>query len=227
MDTLLAVWRMCLKKGSSIDYRLLGWVVALSILLNGCATLHLPKYEPQSFDHYLCSQVKDGLAVAIHPLTDRREIRKYFGIDLLSAHILAVFVVAENRSSSLSFILSKDQFSLGAKQIETGFTSGFDQLTSESGSDAVSILGAIFIAPALILFGAKMDSDAAEINYNFAVKELQTKTLSPKEVTHGFVYFRLPDEYNVNDQWTVHLEAFDLRNKDSKSFNIPFEWERD
>lgn len=205
----------------------LGCMLLLTIFLNGCTTIHLPKYDAQPFDHYQYSQAKGGLAVAIHPLTNKKEVNKYFGTDLISAGILPIFVIAKNQGSSSSFILLKDKLSLEGGQRAAKGVSDLDQFGSESGGAAVGLVGAAIANPLLIVFGAKMQSDGAEIKHNLAVKELRAKTLSPGEITHGFVYLRLPEKHELHDQWTVHLELIDLRSKDSKSFNLPFEWERD
>lgn len=206
--------------------RILCWTLSLTILLNGCSTLHLPDYEAQPINNYSNFQVKDGLTVAIHPLTGKEEVLKYFGTDLLSSNILPVFVIAENRSSSSSFILSKERSTMKAGQLEVDFGTDSSKAASESGGETVQMVGVLLISLPLLFVGAKMISNATVIKHNFVVNELQMKTLSPGKVTHGFVYFQLPEERLVLDQWVIHLEALDLRSKDIKYFDIEFEWER-
>ena len=107
-------------------------MLSFTILFQGCASLHLPEYKPQTIDRYPHAQVKDGLAIAANPLIDKEEVVKYFGADLLSLDVLPVLVVAENRSLSSSFVLSKEQFSLkGGKLLDE---TARRQIAGQSGS---------------------------------------------------------------------------------------------
>ncbi|MFO0795298.1 MAG: hypothetical protein U0586_14705 [Candidatus Brocadiaceae bacterium] len=87
-------------------------ILSLTVLFNGCTTMRLPEHEGIPINQSKNSQMKDGLTVAIEPFTDEHEIKKYFSANLLNANILPVFVTAENRSTTSSFIVSKEQFSI-------------------------------------------------------------------------------------------------------------------
>jgi hypothetical protein len=202
-------------------------MLSFVLLLNGCATLTIPAYEVQSINHYTSLQIRDGLAVAMRPLTDPKESKQYFGTNLLAADVLAILVVAENRNPSSSFLLSKDQLALRAGETAAQSTSGRDEVRSEAGGQAMMLAGAALISLPLLFGGAKIASDANVIQHNFAVKELQTQTLSPGESTHGFVYFRVAKGTMVSDQWTVQLAARELGSNNIERFDFPFVWRKE
>ncbi|GEM_PF-4291467 len=81
----------------------------------GCATMRLPDYEASSSSSYKHVNTQNKLSLAINPLTDKQEIEKYFGMDLLSANTLPILVIAENNNPVSSFIISKDRIFLRNK----------------------------------------------------------------------------------------------------------------
>ncbi len=196
-------------------------VLSLILVFNGCATMRLPEHEAQSFDHYKHAQVKGELAVAIQPLTDKKDIKEYFGTNLLSMNVLPIFITAENRNSSASFILSKDRFSLDSAQ-SAHHNLGHAGSGRESAGQSVALVGAALISLPMLFAGMKMVSDSTVIQHNLKVKEFQTNTLSPGEKTQGFAYFQLPDEKTRPNQWNLHLEALETRNKKTEDFDFTF-----
>ena len=207
----------------------LGWLLVAVLLSEGCSTKKLPEHPTQPLSSYPYSEVKDGLAVAIQPLTNPQESEKYFGTDLLSSGIFAVFVSAENRGSPSTFILLKERFVLRAGQTDAHDVSGRGQIEPGAGTAAVAVTSVGFVVAPVLMFPAlfvatKMLSNEEVVKHNFTVKELQAKTLSAGEETHGYVYFQLPQGHAGPGQWSVHLEAQDLSTKETKSFDFAFDW---
>jgi hypothetical protein len=212
----------------ALPFRMIGSLVALVLTLHGCATMQLPDYQAQSIERYQTLQIQDGLAVAIHPLTRKEETKQYFGTDLSAANIPAEFVMAENRNTTSSYLVAKDQFAL-----QTGEASaGQDTRLQQHGSETTAVAGmavmaaGVIVTPLLIaalpimFAGMKQISDADVIKHNFATKELRTSTLSPGEMIQGFVYFKLPEEEVATQQWHIRLQVRDLRNQEAKHFDF-------
>lgn len=186
--------------------------------------MQLPDYEAQPLDHYSNSLVKDGLAISIRPLTDKQEVKKYFGADLLSANIIPVFVLAENRNSSSSFILSKDRISLKTSQSGYGSSPGKEKIGSESTAEALGVAGVVLGSLLLGVIAAKFKSDAGAIRRNATIKELQTKTISPGKSIHGFTYFELPNNNGSSSKLTMHIEVLELKKNATINYVFSFEW---
>lgn len=212
------------------------WVLIFaSILFSGCSSKRFPSYPVQQINQYSYHQEKGGLEVAIEPLLDKDKgkIEKYFGMNLLSSKIIPVFVVARNNSTSSSFVLAKDRFLLG-DVTGSGNTINRSKIGDISSAQAVGIAGvllavsspAILVSSPMVVAAASMASDAAEVKYNFELKQLRAGTLSPGEITSGFVYFPLPQKRDQEKWLNIHIEALDLREKKTYSFDVPFTLKR-
>jgi len=196
----------------------------------GCATLKLPDFPERSVAQQPHRAVQDGLAVGVHPITEASEAKKYFGVDLLAADILAVAITVENRSTDSGFTLEKERFRLG------NVAAGAGRPDKESGDETAAralgtagLVGGVLVSPiliSLIPLSAKMGSDAKIIRHNFVTKELQAKTVNPGQAVHGFLYFQLADQAASGNDRILHLEALELRTRQYKSLEIPLHWER-
>ncbi len=154
--------------------------------------MELPEYQAEQIEQYSNLQTKNELSVAIRPIVDKAESDKYFGVDLLEANILALFVVAENVGTSSSFVISKEDFALGGRGIFGDELARDERVGAEGSGKAVAITGAVLISPLFMFAGAKMISDATIIKHNMTTKELARRTISPGGRVEGFVYFELP-----------------------------------
>jgi hypothetical protein len=199
---------------------LLYMIIAFSILLSSCYIApRLPEYNVQPIDNYTNKQSKNGLVIAIRPMTENDEYEKYFGENLRSSNILTVLIVIDNQSSS-SVILSNDRISLGHGNISD--ISNADSNYKEPFSSAA---GAIAVtSPLLLPFISMSAAKADEVKHNMLTKEFHSDTLSPGDKTHGFVYFKLKDKDLTSDKWFVHIAALDTATKTWTAFDLPFEW---
>ncbi|NOT55665.1 MAG: hypothetical protein HOP18_13780 [Deltaproteobacteria bacterium] len=208
-------------------------LLTVAFVVGGCASKKLLDYPAQPPSSYPYSQVKDGLAVSIQPLTSPQESEKYFDTDLSSRGILAIFVSAENQGSPSTFILLKERFTLQTAQREEHAVSDREQVKSgtlDNLQAATEVVGFAATVGSALFFGLggvpflwgshKIQSHEERVKHKFIVEELQTKTLSLGEETHGFVYFHRPPGYPGSGHWVLHLEARDLNSKEVKVFDF-------
>jgi hypothetical protein len=215
--------------------------------------MRLPDYETRSLSSYKHVDTQDQLAIAIHPLTEKQEIEQYFGMNLLSANILPVLVVAENNNPVSSFIVSKDRIFLkNTNQPDDSKRADRKDVTSPSSGEAMVITGsalwgvsslvpalpalalasaagaaavstgaaALLSAPVLQFAGKKRISDAEVIKHNLAVKELQTRTISPGKSIQGFVYFQVPKEAHPLRDWAILVKVVEINTSNVLSFEF-------
>jgi len=209
-----------------------GLIVLMGVVV-GCSVPRLPVYPEKSVGEYKHSIKSQGLSVAVQPLTHKEEVEQYFGTDLVSKHILPVFILAHNTHSTSSFILSKEHFSFGRANER------MDDATKATVSNPNTVtqgvaLGGIILFPIampllipLAIVGANMESDANEIRHNFLEKEFHSKTLSPTQVVKGFVYFQLPKEERSDQEedWVVTITAVTARTTERTKFEFPIQLE--
>jgi hypothetical protein len=206
------------------------WILSLSLVIGGCAPKKLPEYPAQPPNSYPYSQVQDGLAIGIKPLTDPQESETYFGTDLLSRGVLAIFVSAENQGASGTFVLSKDRFTLQTNQKEEQAVSGREQVQSPArkvvyktilGIGAILTGGRPDMFPGLpaVLF-SKIHEGEESVIRKFIDEELFINPIPHGQGTHGFVYFPRPPGFPGPGQWVLHLEVQNIDSKEGKVFDF-------
>jgi hypothetical protein len=176
-------------------------ILFMSMQVTGCAPMKIPPYKADAFNTYQNQVAKNDLHIAIQPMTDKEQQDKYFGVVLTDAGVLAVFIIAENRSASQRFMLRDDLISLQNKTAKQIFpkplkTDVADDSDLESTRRASEFLGSIFLSLAL----AKNSVDTKAIQDNLFDKTLYTQTILPGKTAEGFAYFKLSDsKINVSD----------------------------
>lgn len=218
--------------------------LALVLLLGGCVAKakKLPEYPVHPLSSYPYSQVQDGLAVTIEPLTNPQESENIFGTDLLSRGIFAVYVSVENQGAPSTFILLTERFTLQTGQREEHPVFDPAQVKSttlESVQRATGGFGAVLSAATMCMMlglpgypfiwaSDAIQKQEAEVRHKFWVEALQPgplgaaqpKTISSGEETHGFVYFPRPPGEPGPGHWVLHLEAQDINSKEVKVFDF-------
>jgi hypothetical protein len=59
-----------------------------------------------------------------------------------------------------------------------------------------------------------------QVKTKFVTEELQAKTISSGEETHGFVYFRRRQGFPGSGSWVLHIEVQDTNSKEIKVFDF-------
>jgi len=188
------------------------FIVAASLLTNGCVSA-FPDYPVHPAMSYQRHVEQDGVIVAIHPVEQASEQKKYFDVNLSRRGILPIFVVIGNHNSQSSVLVSKEDIGLYAR------TQGVseDMLPSGAAAKGFQVAGCVLISVPILAIASAIEANAENIKYNFRVKELTDQMLSHKESTSGFVYFRLPDKNApLEDIIAVRLRM--LPSKEYKEF---------
>jgi len=201
--------------------------LAFVFALSGCTTKVIPVYQAKSVSAYKLNSTKNGLSIAVHPITDPKESEEYFGIDLIKSKILAVMVKAENAVGSSSKTLSPENFSFDRKHIGQSSTKASDEFGESLVGEGVGLAGvaSLMIIPIvslpLVFVGMKMTSDATEVRHNLERKAFRSKTLSAGKQTNGFMYFKLPEkELGPDEMWVIRINARDMKNKETINFEF-------
>ncbi|MCC6392772.1 MAG: hypothetical protein IT167_19395 [Bryobacterales bacterium] len=193
-----------------------------------------PDYPVPPRGGYKVSAEQFGLEIAANPLADAKEQKTYFGIALTGKGYLPVFISASNNSPDESFQLRKDALSFllsgspvsGKSTPELRARAGESVLVADVVVSLAVTIGAAMIGAGgggnplpLEALGLHLISKTADIQHNLLKKQLQSKTLSPGEQVHGFLFVPIPSkagwrEIHVRMPITpLHLEkilTFDL-----------------
>lgn len=197
----------------------------------GCSTIVLLPYKGKPVASYSNTVTRNGLSVAVHPITDTAELKRVFGANLLAWRVLPVFVVAENTNPSSSFLISKDLVSLRSKitaadlQEGQSKSAGNGKMVASGKMVAVAGLGlaglvTLPLSLPLLCAGDKIVSDTSVIADNMVSQELQVSTVSPGKSVDGFVYFTLPSGSPALKDWLLRLEATELTTQSAQEFQF-------
>jgi hypothetical protein len=216
--------------GAALRARLrLAFMVCLLGFSFGCTAVKLPSYTGQPVERYPNVQIKNGLAVATHPLTDKRESKNYFGLDLVSADILAIYVSVENRSPSSNFILLPERTSVrfGSDKEYAPFGSPRPKAGPKGGPDRYAVFATIFtVAAPLVFADEKQELDAGAINFHLFEEEFSPTTLAPAGQAWGFVYFQIPGLQKESRPCVFHFEGIETKSRAMVPYDFALEINR-
>ena len=211
-------------------YVILSLFLMICIGLYGCGTMQVKDYPRSSAATLGNAVTKNNLCIAARAVTDKKDLEQYFGTDLTELKILPVYIVAENRNISSSFLLSNDYISLqhtsgleGAKHGDRSVSGKSPGGAATAMAGGASLLLVPLAAPALLFTGLKAVSDASVIKQNLASKTLYTGTISPGKSTDGFVYFTLPGEGGTLKDWTISVKVKELGTDETQQFTLTLE----
>lgn len=195
-----------IKPGSLLLRALL--IMTSVALVIGCST-KLPKYDAANISPDSSSTSIDGLTVTAHHLSSA-EISEYFGFDdnTLFFNDLIIFVLIENNSKNISYILPKEHITFhhlknAIKSDDSTVPVRYDgmvkastmKITLDSHADAYSFKAFTY--------------NPRAIKHAFVTNQYQTKSLSPGESAQGFLYYYLPNEFSGNNYGLLQLLARD------------------
>jgi hypothetical protein len=195
----------------------------------GCSTMKVPEFKVQETSSYQYTAQTNGLLLAVQPVTDKKQIKETFNIDLLGKGIVPILVVVENKTSS-SFLFAKEKAVVAQANFATNATNLGQKLASGSGAEATVNTGAAFlgvaifsgpavvVAAPLLIGGMKAMSNADIIRHNLADKALASHTIEPGNRAYGYLYFELPKGAKFEGGHQVVLELTDTKSDQPLTF---------
>ncbi|MDY6843056.1 MAG: hypothetical protein SVW57_03060 [Thermodesulfobacteriota bacterium] len=202
------------------------------LLCAACATTKLaPELPIKPIEKYLHRQEKDGLVFALEPLSDPRQLREYFGDNLLKKGILPVLVVAQNRNDIETYIVSEESVSMnpGTDQGTGNVRESKGIASSAEARDAVyekdyegvrlAIIAPILLPAAFVDWGPTEHSKS--VQQSIMSKALRRKSLVPGQSYSGCIYIKLPPDGSYDEAITIVLTAEKLKDGDSLRFTFP------
>src|ERR1700675_3963404 len=122
-------------------------VIASIIGAAGCTTLKIADIPVQTAGGLRYGGQQGAVKDAVHPFTGPTESDRYFGTVLLDHNVLAILVVAENRSASSSYLLTREQRGLCVRQA----TDRVAAPVSPEAGPAVALAGVILLSPPTLM----------------------------------------------------------------------------
>lgn len=178
-------------------------------LAAGCSSV--PPIQRQ----YLQQREIDGLTVSVYPLTTRAEVKHVFKVNLLDRGVLPIQLKAENRNTTNSFVISKEQIVVMNETTHVTNSPGqiAKDLATWSRSRQLGVAAANAIAlpaslgTALFLTVAMTPTNGPFVfkptEENLTGKEFSTRALSPGQTVEGYIYFRFSKPIDSTNAYHV------------------------
>lgn len=203
------------------------WLVPVAlfvgVLVCGCTTTRrLPEYPSQSLNSEDSIETEAGLRVGARPMSAPAELNQYFGTDLVVAGVLPVYVRVENHSEGATYVVRPDNFALHSRASEIPAGADFDARRRDSG-DETTRTGIVAFSVPLIVAGNAMVSRSSEVQRNFEMKELMSRTVSPGQTTAGFLYFSIAQTGLPSGEFHLHLEVEQTMTGSKHAVDVPME----
>jgi len=135
--------------------------------------------------------------------------------------VLAVFIIAENRSPSQSFLLRDDRISLQSKTTNDALPKPVKTDVADDsgleGSRKVG-LGLAIVPMSLSLAQASMEIKA--IQDSLFDKTLFTQSVSPGKSAEGFAFFKFPGNQITLNDLLLRIEASEESTQSTLSFEF-------
>jgi hypothetical protein len=194
----------------------------ICLILQSCATSKPPELTSNSPLAYSLNETKEGLIVAVNPVTDKQGETKWFGKDILADGLLPIQIIVENRNASRSFIISKEEVLL--KSASSGVTTTSQQATI--GNPTPGLVTALVLPnPIIASFAISAAAHEQVMQYNLGERELAKQTISPNGHADGFVYYQFPKSKPLDNTIliTVRIISLGTNNPISFEFNVPLQ----
>ncbi len=180
------------------------YLLALLILVSGCATYRggrLPSVDVESFKH---SQDRDGLKVAVK-FYDARESKKLFGVGCVAENFQPVYIVVDNRSSN-SYDFKKRTINKGSAPAEEVA----DKCKFNTAGRAASYgVAGLIIWPLLIpavVDGTGSARANTRMEDDFVYKEIKDERVAPNGLLNGIVFL---DKMKDGEELAIRFSNLD------------------
>ena len=169
----------------SISSGILG-LIFLSCSVPVRSAQKFPDYPVRRPSDSSISLRQDDVSIGLVPVESVEDQMSYFHTALSPKGFLPVLVVVHNISKFDSLLLDKGGISSG--MVDSAQTAPKENTAGQKTAIASASL-IPFIGPFISMGMAK---DASEVKQNMLIQELHSRTLSPGDTAHGFLYIPIP-----------------------------------
>lgn len=200
--------------------RAIGGMTAFALLGGACgARPGGPAPEPVVTRMPVLRDV-DGLAIGVDPFADPERQRQVFGASLTSAGVVAIQLLAENRSTRTILLRRSDMALLvDVKR--------YPAIGSVAVSSRLSEIGAVmggafaFGVFGVLATGSSQDAAHAARVDDYDRKEFKDATLAPGASARGFIFVIPPDATAAFDAGTLQIKVVDVETGRGRLVDLP------
>jgi len=210
--------------------RATAWILLLVFTTTACSSGVVQSEFTPSPETYAARAEQNGLFIAAKPVTHSADLSEAFRSDITADNVLPIFVVAENRHTTASFVLDKSKISVVNMSTRTTLDRpDLKDVSSPAAGGAINIAGLFLIfvgvIPGLIVWsiGWRMARDAVQVQQNIWDQEFTSRTLAPGQTAQGFVYVSMPSEQVRAGRYELVIDAIDPDTATATRVSLPIE----
>ena len=206
--------------------KLVAWVLTVALgLASGCAMKKVENYRAAAPPASAGTREQNGLRFTVSPILDKKETKKYFGLDALRAGILILRLHVENRSPTSTVLLRKQNMTLVADRGSGQEEQSAQQIERRSRTgEALGTAGVAVMSIPVLITSIKLISDASVIQHSFMSKEFRDQTLSPGRSADGFLYFKVDPQRSFTRD-TLVVKVPETAGQQDRELRIPVVYE--
>jgi hypothetical protein len=219
-------------------------LLLLPLIFFACATDRPSVIDSQLTRQEGYEQIKEGLRIYVRPLLDEKEVKRYFGANLLDKNILPVFILAENKNPTRYFLIEPadqdDQASSNMperkgdesrpKNDASISSKDAKEMVNETDRDrflvSTGVLGGPIIFLAVLPFAVMSDfqygpTDASKsLQQALITQAFRKQTLTSGRTEQGFLYFQIPPDRPANRTIGILIKATDMETQEALFFRF-------
>lgn len=211
--------------------RATAWILLLAFTTTACSSGVVQSKFTPSPETYAARAEQNGLFIAAKPLTHSADLSEAFRSDITADNVLPIFVVAENRHTTASFVLDKSKISVVNMSTRTTLDRpDLKDVSSGAAGNAMLGVGPILVLlagviPGLIVIsiGWKLFADARQAQQNIWDQELTSRTLAPGQTAQGFVYVSMPSDQVRAGRYELVIDALDPDTATATRVSLPID----
>ena len=219
--TLLTTRNLCLpglSQGRILAVICLGFVA-------GCGSPKMTPIPPKPIDEFAWRASSEGFEIAIDPWMDRDRVKKHFGMDLLSRHIVPLEVVIANVGAEGGFLLQPELLVIlddKGRQGTESASGGIAPSGLDPGAFMVTYLAiSQVLAVGLTALAEEGYQDAQDVRRRMNSLQLSDHPLYRSDSNRGFIYLRFADLKDLAKAAAIKFRVKNVRSRQEKTLVVP------
>lgn len=174
-------------------YRFAVVVVLLSLAVSNGYCKSYPDPPIRAFSEYHFKSEGNDLRIAVRPITDKRESKKYFGKHLAKSGLVPVQIIYFNDSTNRIYTVLKEKIMYAVGEDASPAEQPDKNFHSKAGK-TLGVVSAVAISPIGLLASGALYARAESLKHNLSKKELRDQSLAPGGSTSGFIFIPIDKE---------------------------------
>jgi hypothetical protein len=198
--------------------------VICAALIAGCGSPKMAPIPRKTVGEFACRTSSDGFEVAVDPWMDRDRVKKHFGMDLLSRHIVPFEVVFANVGAEGGFLLQPELLVLLDDKGRQGTESASGKIAPSGRDPAAFMVTYLAISQVLAVGLAALAEegyqDTQDVRRQMDSLQFTDRPLYRSDSNRGFIYLRFADLTDLANAAAIRFRVKNVRSRQEKTLVV-------